>query len=107
LSLLLIKLKINFFFRSNFRPSVYWYRDGTRLTNDDDPSNRIRIGHIGRKHILSVASISADRDSGMYTCHAINDIGEAKENFQILTGKQKQKQRWKQNRNGSKLIKKP
>jgi hypothetical protein len=48
----------------------------------------------------------------MYTCHAINDIGEAKENFQILTGKQKQKQKqkwkqkqkqkWKQNRNRSK-----
>ena len=76
-----------------FRPSVFWYRDGTRLTNDEDPSNRIRIGHIGRKHILSVASISADRDSGMYSCHAINDIGEAKENFQILTGETNLKSR--------------
>ena len=66
---------------------MFWYRDGTRLTNDADPSNRIRIGHIGRKHILTVSSISADRDSGMYTCHATNDIGDAKENFQILTGK--------------------
>jgi hypothetical protein len=32
----------------------------------------------------------------MYTCHAINDIGEAKENFQILTGKQNK------NKNGNK-----
>jgi len=67
-------------------PFVDWYRDGSRLTNEDGQMNRIRIGHIGRKHILTVSGISADRDSGMYTCHAINDIGEAKENFQILTG---------------------
>ena len=69
-----------------FRPQVYWYRDGTRLMNEGDIYNRVRVGVIGRKHILTVSSISADRDSGMYTCHAINNIGEAKENFQIMTG---------------------
>jgi hypothetical protein len=44
----------------------------------------------------------------MYTCHAINDIGEAKENFQILTGKekQKQKQKWKKTKTEANTLKK-
>ena len=81
-----MRLKGKFDLSFKPRPSVFWYRDGTRLSNEADPSNRIRIGHIGRKHILTVSSISADRDSGVYTCHALNDIGNAKENFHVLTG---------------------
>jgi hypothetical protein len=42
------------------------------------------MGVIGRKHILTVANIAAERDAGIYTCHAINQIGETKENFSVL-----------------------
>jgi len=72
-------------FLLNFRPEVFWYRDGSRLIPEDEPPNRIHMGVIGRKHILTVANIGAERDSGTYTCHAINQIGEAKENFPVLT----------------------
>lgn len=70
--------------RYHFRPEVFWYRDGFRLIPEDEPPNRIHMGMIGKKHILTVANIAAERDSGIYTCHAINQIGEAKENFSVL-----------------------
>ena len=61
------------------KPDVTWYKDGTRLVESDT----ITIEKIGRKHLLQVRNLDEIRDAGTYTCHAVNPVGEFKENFHI------------------------
>ena len=95
---------------SSPRAQVHWYRDGQRLrdgdsnlrgraaevlqlpeTSDNDSGvnvQRVHIGRIGRKHLLTLDDVSAETDAGIYSCHAVNEMGEAKANFQLMTGEQ-------------------
>ena len=46
-------------------------------------SDSINVEKIGRKHLLQVRNLDEIRDAGTYTCHAVNPVGEFKENFHI------------------------
>ena len=48
-------------------------------------AQRIKITKIGRKHIFTINQIMSEHDEGTYTCHAVNEIGEAKHNFQVAS----------------------
>ena len=51
----------------------------------NDGLQRIRIEKIGRKHLFTINKIMSGHDEGTYTCHAVNEIGEAKHNFQVAS----------------------
>ena len=51
----------------------------------NDELQRIRIAKIGRKHLFTINKIMSGEDEGTYTCHAVNEIGEAKHNFQVAS----------------------
>ena len=61
------------------KAEVTWYKDGQQLTESDS----ISVEKIGRKHLLQVRNLDEIRDAGTYTCHAVNPVGEFKENFHI------------------------
>ena len=81
------------------RPTISWYKDGNRINisaiqtegNGREPrhlngnAQRIKITKIGRKHIFTINQIMSEHDEGTYTCHAVNEIGEAKHNFQVAS----------------------
>ena len=50
-----------------------------------EENQRIRISKIGRKHLFVINRIMSENDDGIYTCHAVNDIGEAKHNFRVMS----------------------
>ena len=50
-----------------------------------EDTHRIKISKIGRKHLFTINRIMSGHDEGIYTCHAVNDIGEAKHNFQVMS----------------------
>ena len=61
------------------KAEVTWYKDGQQLVESDS----INVEKIGRKHLLQVRNLDEIRDAGTYTCHAVNPVGEFKENFHI------------------------
>jgi len=61
------------------KAEVTWYKDGQQLVESDT----ITVEKIGRKHLLQVRNLDEIRDAGTYTCHAVNPVGEFKENFHI------------------------
>ena len=61
------------------KAEVTWYKDGQQLLESDT----ITVEKIGRKHLLQVRNLDEIRDAGTYTCHAVNPVGEFKENFHI------------------------
>ena len=63
-------------------------REPRQLSNENS-HQRIRITKIGRKHIFTINQIMSEHDEGTYTCHAVNEIGEAKHNFQVASELQK------------------
>ena len=85
------------------RPNISWYKNGQRMNistshhqrregsreRDLAARQRIRTSKIGRKHIFIIDKIMSEHDEGTYTCHAVNEIGEAKHNFQVASESQK------------------
>ena len=82
------------------KPSISWYKDGQKINNSPGSQNniahgarkganeenqRIHISKIGRKHLFIINRIMSQNDDGIYTCHAVNDIGEAKHNFRVMS----------------------
>ena len=61
------------------KATVSWYKNG-RLVQ---PSERILIEKISRKHLFTIKNLDEIQDAGTYTCHAKNDLGEFKENFHL------------------------
>merc|ERR1711997_163436 len=87
--------KKELFLRMQKKPLRHWKR-GLRmkcnkhlLTLEREPrelnhlQQRIHVSKIGRKHIFTINKIMSGHDEGTYTCHAVNEIGEAKHNFQV------------------------
>ena len=67
------------------KPEVSWYKDGQRLDElaGQPGYERVSVGHSGRKYLLVITDQVAE-DRGRYTCHATNNIGEAKGNIQVM-----------------------
>jgi hypothetical protein len=93
-----IQLELVCIVHASPRPNISWYKNGQKMnisTNhqrrvakgsrvrDLDERQRIRITKIGRKHLFVIDKIMSEHDEGTYTCHAVNEIGEAKHNFQV------------------------
>ena len=58
--------------------------NGVRKGSEEE-NRRIHISKIGRKHLFIINRIMSENDDGIYTCHAVNDIGEAKHNFRVMS----------------------
>ena len=92
-----IQLELVCIVHASPRANIEWYKNGQRMnisTNhqtmrDLGERQRIRTTKIGRKHLFIIDKIMSDRDEGTYTCHAVNEIGEAKHNFQVASESQK------------------
>ncbi len=85
-----VQLELSCLVHASPRASVTWYNDGEALvplTNSRPMAavtERLSVGHSGRKHVLVVSPVRDAEDRGRYTCHAVNDLGDAKGNIQVM-----------------------
>ena len=56
-------------------PAITWHVNGTEIR----PSQKYVISRDGSKSILEVRNLVAE-DTGVYTCKAVTDVGEAVSN---------------------------
>jgi len=75
----IIKLELVCIVHASPKATVSWYKNG-RLVQ---PSERILIEKISRKHLFTIKNLDEIQDAGTYTCHAKNSLGEFKENFHL------------------------
>ena len=68
------------------QPAITWHVNGTQIL----PSQKYVISRDGSKSILEVRNLVAE-DTGVYTCKAVTDIGEALSNTTLyVVGKSSQ-----------------
>jgi len=75
-----IKLELVCIVHASPRANVSWYKNGHLLQHSE---GRITIEKLSRKYVLAIRNLDETRDAGTYSCHAVNGLGEYRENFHV------------------------